>query len=86
MTHIHSYDWNKLMEVVKFIEHEADFHPRWIVNYHVEIQSQYCTVNIGENTLGVDGTFWVTKELLSLILLLILFLLCRGGGRCLWHS
>ena len=62
MNKIHFYDWNKLMEIVKFIEHEADFHPKWTVNYRVKIQSEYCTIDIGENTLGVDGTFWVAKD------------------------
>ncbi len=62
MTKIHSYDWNQLMEIVSFVEKEADFHPRWTVSYFVTIKSGYCKIDFGENTLGVDGTFWVTKE------------------------
>lgn len=62
MIALYHYDWNQLMELIHFIENEADFHPRWTVNYSVTIKSSYCKIEIGENTLGVDGTFWVSKK------------------------
>ena len=62
MNAIHHYDWNQLMEIIDFIENEADFHPRWTVNYIVTLKSGYCTIDIGENTLGVEGTFGVSKK------------------------
>lgn len=62
MNAIYHYNWNQIMEIIDFIENEADFHPRWTVNYIVTIRSGYCTIDIGPNTLGVEGTFWVSKK------------------------
>lgn len=59
---IHYYYWNQLMEIIDFIENEADFHPRWTVNYSVTLKSGYCKIDFGENTLGAEGTFWISKN------------------------
>jgi len=50
------------MEIIDFVENEADFHPRWTVNYSVTLKSGYCKIDFGENTLGAEGTFWISKN------------------------
>jgi len=46
--------WNWLMLVVEKIENLK--HPRWLsYNFSVEIVRNTCTINIGENTNGLDG-------------------------------
>lgn len=62
MKKIYTYNWNELMEVISFVENEANFHPRWTVNYDVTIKATYCKIDFGENTLGNEGTFWVSKS------------------------
>jgi hypothetical protein len=50
------YNWEFIMDVVKKIE-SIKWHPRWKVEYRVIIYPFKSMIDIGENTIGVEGTF-----------------------------
>jgi hypothetical protein len=48
--------WEWLMPVVEMIE-SLNWHPKWSVSYRVIIYPSYCQIDIGQETIGNEGTF-----------------------------